>query len=314
MKSCADNILCQVCKKTFEDEARLHKHLKSHKLLIAEYYQTYFPRYDKLDRSLILFRNKEQYLTTDFNSRRNLRIWLEREDVNIVRAYCRNLLECRKAKKALKWTPTQVELRTTMLPPVQWYHKLFGNYYALCEELGLSNKFQYDSILVIPDDKPEYTIYVDTREQKPLTFVSHQTAVQTLKIGDYVSSNQPPTCQVCIERKAMNDFVGTLSGGYERFCRELDKAVAANSYVVVLVESTLNQCMDSGANIYRRFTKVTPDYVFHNVRETIQKYPMVQFLFVDGREVAATIIEKIFDSHCNYRHVDLQLLYDIHKL
>ena len=50
---------CKVCDKTFATERSLHAHLKAHKLRLAEYYQTYYPRYDKHDGSIIKFKNKD---------------------------------------------------------------------------------------------------------------------------------------------------------------------------------------------------------------------------------------------------------------
>jgi hypothetical protein len=60
--------------------------------------------------------------------------------------------------------------------------------------------------------------------------------------------------------------------------------------------------------------KANPEFIFHNVRDIIQKYPNVQFLFVNGRKKAAEIVEKIFESQCSYKDVDLQLLYDMGAL
>ena len=39
----------QVCDKSFDTERQLHAHLKAHKMRMAEYYQTYYPRHDKHD-------------------------------------------------------------------------------------------------------------------------------------------------------------------------------------------------------------------------------------------------------------------------
>ena len=39
-------VKCVICNKEFEQEKQLHAHLKAHKMRMAEYYQTYFPRKD----------------------------------------------------------------------------------------------------------------------------------------------------------------------------------------------------------------------------------------------------------------------------
>ena len=45
-----------------------------------------------------------------------------------------------------------------------------------------------------------------------------------------------------------------------------------------------------------------------------QKFPTIQFLFVDGKRESARVIEKIFTSGCVHKKIDLQLAYDEGKL
>jgi len=307
---------CLECKAEFESESSLHKHLKAHDLRIAEYYQKFHTRLDKFDGSLIKFKNKEQYFGTFFNSRENLRKWLEKTPVEEAKKFCIDLLTDRKNKKNLIWTPSQVELRSLLIPPIQYFNKLFGNYYKLCEDLGFRNRFDKMVKFEIPFFTPNYVIYQDSREQLPLTFPTKKSELKGLKIGDYAASNQGIENRCYIERKSGNDAIATLSGGYDRFCRELDRAVEAKAYVVVIVEETLNSCLkfDKLPQFYHKNVRINPEYVFHNVREIIQKYPNVQFLFVDGRERAAFIIENIFDSNDLYKELDLQLAYDLGEL
>jgi len=301
---------CLICQNEFESESSLHKHLKAHKLLVAEYYQKYMPRYDKHDGSLILFKNKEQYLSQDFNSRENLKRWIQFADTGVATQYCKELLIKRKQKKNLVWSPTQVELRTTMMPPIQVYNELFGDYYSLCEQIGFKNKLGL-GILEQRLIKNPYIIYIDSREQAPLCFQNIKTETKGLKVADYACSDTI-SCNCYIERKSVSDFRGTFSGGFERFCRELDRAKELDAYIVVLVERSLNDCLNFQdlPEIYHKNTKVTPEFVFHNVRELIQKYDNLQFLFVNGRTRAAEVIVKIFESSCSYKLIDLQFYHD----
>ena len=55
--------------------------------------------------------------------------------------YCEKILKARIKKKNLFYAPSQVELRSVMSPPVQYYNRVFGDYNDLCNELGLKNKF-----------------------------------------------------------------------------------------------------------------------------------------------------------------------------
>ena len=67
------------------------------------------------------------------------------------------------------------------------------------------------------------------------------------------------------------------------------------------------------SNISKKI-KATPEFIFHRVRMITQKYPNVQFLFVNGRKEATRVVERIFTSGCAHEKHDLQLAYDMRKL
>lgn len=310
-------IACKVCNKEFETERQLHAHLKAHKLTMVEYYQQYYPRHDLYDGKIIKFKNKAQYLSTDFNSRTNLRMWMKSKPEDEAKEYCTSLMKKRIEKKGIEYAPTQVELRTIMSPPIQYHDKLFGSYNDFCEDLGLKTKFVSPGEIV-EDSKwkdSQYKIYVDTREQKPLKFKDRQVEIKTLKFGDYAFSSKEATCNCYIERKNLSDFIGTISGGYERFINEIERAKEAEAYLVVLVEDTLTNSLSFPflRHISKKI-KATPEFIFNRVRGLTQSYPHLQFLFVKGRVESSRIIEKIFTSGCVHEKIDLQLAYDTKKL
>jgi hypothetical protein len=278
---------------------------------MAEYYQKYFPRHDLFDGSIIKFKNKEQYFSTDFNTVSTLRKWLDTKPANEVREYCGNLLTKRKIKKNLTYALSQVELRSLKFPGVNYYNKVFGNYYEFCKELGFKNKFKKSEKLSYSIYDNSFNILVDTREQQPLK-LNRPIEIATLKFGDYTFSKREAVCDAYIERKSLSDFIGTLTGGYERFEREIVRAKEAGAYLVVLVEDTLTNALKFNflPYIYKKGMKITPDFVFRRVRDLIQKYDHIQFLFVENRAEAAKVIEKIFTCNCEYRDVDLQYMYD----
>lgn len=305
---------CVICKEDFKDDRSLHAHLKAHELRMAEYYQTHLPRYDKFDGTIIKFKNKEQYLNTEFNTVANLRKWLESKPREEVVAYCENLLAKRKERKGLIYSLSQVELRSLKFPGVNFYNNTFGNYYKLCEKLGFKNKFSIiDQPMVYGSryNDDSYSILVDTREQTPLKF-DRPITITTLNFGDYTFSDPVATCNCYIERKSISDFIGTLTGGFERFEREVVRAKGAGAYLVVLVEESLGNALkfNSIPHIFKKGMKVTPDFVFRRVRDLIQKYDHLQFLFVNDRAEASSVMEKIFTCGCGYKKVDLQYAYD----
>ena len=115
-----------------------------------------------------------------------------------------------------------------------------------------------------------------------------------------------------MERKETKDFIGTFTGGCDRFSRELERAEEQGAYVVVVVENSLDNMMKF--NYLKYITKkvqVTPEFVLRNVRDIIQKHENVQFLFAKGRIEATRVTRKLFFSGTTYKDMDLQLAYDL---
>ena len=60
-------------------------------------------------------------------------------------------------------------------------------------------------------------IIIDTREQRPWVFPAYVAVrVDTLKQGDYALEGDD---RYAIERKSLEDFIGTIFSGWERFKR-----------------------------------------------------------------------------------------------
>ena len=71
---------------------------------------------------------------------------------------------------------------------------------------------------------PKLTLILDTREQDGLDFSKFRdvdVVRQGLKTGDY--SIQCYEDRICFERKSVQDLVGTLIGGHDRFLREMER-------------------------------------------------------------------------------------------
>jgi hypothetical protein len=307
------SVICKIDGKEFKDEKSLHLALKGYGLNKVKYYQTYYERRDLLTNELINFKSKEQYLNSDFNDKNNMKRWLKEQPTDKAQEYCKQLLIKRKESKNLIYSPTQVELRTIMAPSIIFYNKIFQDYYDICSYIGLENKFVHPK-LVNDNFKNKLTqkdiIYVDTREQSWLKF-NTPFEIKTLSFGDYACSND--NCGCFIERKSLSDFISTLSvKNFDRFKNEIEKAKKNNSYVIVMVEETLQNALSFQylPHISKKI-KATPEYIFHNVRELLQAYDNLQFLFVDGRKEMTRLIEAIFASKCFYKKIDLQLAYDM---
>ena len=310
-------VKCEECGKEFPSERSLHAHLKSHKLKVKDYYYKHFPRRDKYDNQLINFINKESYFATDFNNKNNLKKWMSHVEPSEAKEYFKNFLSGRKKKKDLEFAPCQVELRSLMSPSVSYYEKVFGDYNEICNEVGLVTKYETISepLSYSPENYEEEKIYIDTREQNPLEIEDYPTEIKGLKYGDYALSNKDKTCNCYIERKSIQDLVGTLSGGYERFCDEIERAETEGANLIVLVESDYNSSLRFH-KLKRTYKKIrtNPQHIFHNIRTIIQEYPNVQFLFVKDRSESVRVMKRIFFSNCRYKEIDLQYAYDLKLL
>lgn len=304
-------MICQICDKEYEDEGSFHKHLKAHKMTQASYYQTYFPRHDVFDGQLIRFKNKEYYFNTDFNDKANFKKWLESITPDKARQYVLDFLMKRKAKKGLIFAPTQVELKTLMLPGIKYINEKLGGYEPLCAELGLKIRFSKQELDTASfKDISRKTIFKDTREQTPLDF-DQTTKSRGMKFGDYSIIGS----DIYIERKSLGDAWGTLTGGKDRFEREIIRAKVAGAYLVVLIESPFVSVERYPflKQVHGRI-RIPVEFVYHTIRDLMQKYDHIQFLFVQDREEASRVVKRIFEADNQVRDLDLQLLYDLGKL
>ncbi len=309
---------CLICNQEFEDFNR-HPY-RAHQLTLADYYLLHYPRHDKLTGQAIPFKDKETYFETDFSSRDNLIKWLFSVDKEVAQQHAKDVLVRRKQSKKLVYAPCQVELRSiSYTPSVVGYMRLFGDYEGLCGSLGFKVKYHsadcFDGLL-IGDIKPALNtnIIIDTREQHNIRF-SHPTQVKKLDFGDYSTEDPASSGGIYVERKSLEDFIGTMSHGLERFHKEIKRAERAGAHLFIVVEESLVNVLNFRTiNSVCSKLKVGPSFIFHNVRELIQEYPHVQFIFVKSREESARIILQILFCKGLLKQYDCQLLYDLDLL
>ena len=303
---------CKICNELFPADKFLHLHLKAHKTTTAEYYQRYYPRHDLHSGDMINFKNKDQYFTDDFNNKNNLKAYIKTLNNDELKEFLKGLLVKRKERKNLIYSPTQVELRSLIMPSVVTFNKYKLNYYDICESIGFKNKFKnYENEELEFEESERYQIVVDTREQNPLRF-KYQQQIAKLDFGDYTLNDLEKCCFTAVERKNLSDFIGTISAGYDRFNNEIERAKNANYYLVVLIEESLNDALSFNylPHISKKI-KATPEFIFHRVRELNQRYDNIQFVFADGRKRASELLIKILTGNCFHKKYDLQLLVDL---
>ncbi len=308
------NQICAYCQEEFSNLASFHKHVTKHNIKVWEYYHRYFPRRDPITQELLPFVNRDQYFEQQFISRETEIEWLRRAPRAESKEYLTDWILRRKEKKNLHFTPSQVELVSLGLS-TEIFQQFCGDYYQFAAGLGFTNrfpqlpdKFPFDPSLI----RAGHKLLIDTREQKLLSF-DIPTEIATLPFGDYCLNDPKTSDNTYIERKSIEDFVGTFGGaGRERFRREVEKAATAGAYLVVIVESSLFSCM----NFKRRWkkegttTSVRPEFIFHTVRELMQDFQNLQFVFTYSRAAAALTTKRLLFSHGAPRRMDLQFAFD----
>ncbi len=85
-------------------------------------------------------------------------------------------------------------------------------------------------------------IVIDSREKCPWAFDPQDARCTrgTLKTGDYALAGDNG---FAIERKSLNDFLGTISSGWDRFERELIRARDAGFTMPVIVEGCIDDML-----------------------------------------------------------------------
>lgn len=130
------------------------------------------------------------------------------------------------------------------------------------------------------------TLILDTREQDELDFSKFRnvdTVRQGLKTGDY--SIQGYENQICWERKSVQDLVGTLIGGHERFLREMER-MKEFQVRYILVEH-------SPTTLYSYCVKHGWNYKFNTIIQSLLAYAyhyQVRVRFCKDREDMAKYI------------------------
>ena len=88
---------------------------------------------------------------------------------------------------------------------------------------------------------PKLNIIQDTREQTPWHFDQSlvNVTVGTLSTADYALKGDD---SFGIERKSLGDFVGTISTGWQRFKREIQRMHSWDAKVIIVESNYLDCC------------------------------------------------------------------------
>lgn len=136
-------------------------------------------------------------------------------------------------------------------------------------------------------------LLIDTREQNPLEFkdgIFDEIVREGLPVGDYWAELDGKQLPLVFERKSLNDLFGTMTGGYKRFKRELERGVENKIKVVLLIEGSLK-------DIYKGviYSKFSGESMLKKLSMLYVRYGLEWHGFNDRREMAKWI-ELHFDA------------------
>lgn len=297
---------CEICSEQSGSFAALHRHLKKeHSILPREYYPLWYNRRDKFDDELIEFKDVKTYFKTDFNTKGNFLMWISTGGPE-VKEYILNLLAERAKDKNTDLIGSHVEMKSNFSPSLSDCISIFGGaakFQDALSERGLKMKLG----TTLPQIKEgELKIFIDTREQAPLSFKNSE--VKKLIVGDYCP-NDSFFCNVFVERKSIFDLAGTLTKGIERFEREIQRAGEIGAYLIVVTESSFLDALEySPRNSFSQ--RIGGAYLFNKIRKLMLDYNNIQFLFSSTRARSTQLVETIFRMGEAAKVADLEFLKD----
>jgi hypothetical protein len=302
------SVKCKICGAEFKTERSLHTHIKAHGILLSEYYITYYPRYNLYTGELIPFKNKEQYFNTFFSNNIELEKWAATAEHEHVQQILLLMLKNRIISKNLKYAPNHLELKLLELPEIKIYKEFFGSYNEACRRLQvepLLNKSIKSKFLKENKNLNELEILIDTREQQPLTFKN--SILQKLDFGDYTAAGEMYS-RTYIDRKSETDFKSTMTVGYDRFCNEMDRCVSFDSFMYIVVESSIEKIIRNN-NYGAHKSNLT--FVWHQMRLISHNFAKnCQFIFSGGRKRSENLIKLLLHAGPEMWNSDIQYYID----
>jgi len=128
-------------------------------------------------------------------------------------------------------------------------------------------------------------IIIDTREQAPFLFSENvDTQRATLDAGDYSVAGL--TATVAIERKSLDDLVGSITAGRERFM-ECCSRLGRLDFGCIIVEAALSDVI-AGAYV----SKTRPQSVVGSMLAIHVDYG-IPTIWAGGRSAAANLTERL---------------------
>ena len=296
---------CKECGDSFDSLKGLHSHLRKHSKLLGDYYVENYQRKDKLTGDLIPFKNYKQYFSTEFINKRNMNKWCDQAPKEEVKDFIISVLQKKLSAKGICSGPPSTYLQTSNLPDIDLCKKIFGSYKDTCKQLDMKPMLSRSLPKDFSKDYSDTRILIDTREQKPLHFTNSE--LLKLDVGDYAVAGDLYD-YTFVDRKSYQDFCSTITNGYNRFIKELERCRSMGCYLYIVTETAFDNMWAINKRVFKKFKL---DYVYHRMREVQANYTdCCQFVFSGSREKSEELIPKILVLGTELWEVDLQYFWD----
>ena len=291
-------VKCKIDNTEYPDRISMHGHLRKLKVKIADYYSEYEKRKSLLTNKPIIFKNVDQYLNSDFNSKEEAKKYFGILDKQHYSKAC-DWLQKRSQEKKLKYIPSWIELKTCYGPNIDIFDS-FG--WPL---IGLSNRYSKE-IFPMPQSQEISKIYIDTREKTPFEFLEYDIKKirRKLDYGDYFNPENP---FVYVERKSFLDGISTFTRNLDRFIKEIERAKKNNDLLIVVFEKSFDSYVNYKNFGKAKYVKTNPEHLFKNIREIMETYDNIQFVFASSPKKAEQLTYNLLGCEKFFlKNVDLQ--------
>ena len=133
-------------------------------------------------------------------------------------------------------------------------------------------------------------ILQDSREQIPLHFddpIVTEVEITCLPVGDYGCIYRNGwECPIVFERKNLFDLYGTLSQGYDRFKREIERATEQGYKLILIIEGTMRDVYNGIPH-----SKRDGQSLMKQIFTLWTKYDVLPVFCKDRAEMARFIVE-----------------------
>ena len=152
-----------------------------------------------------------------------------------------------------------------------------------------------------------FEITIDQQEKQPWHFdpTLVKTRIAHIKTGDYCVTGDRG---FAVERKSLNDFLGTISTGWDRFQREINRASVAGFHLPVIVEARFSDILFA-VSAQGEITppqhdhpKLTPGFVLERIGEMEMLGASARF--ADGPTEAAMLAAALLFQRYQELHSD----------